>query len=664
MRPSLQIVGCVLLVVAVTVPSVAAAQPWAGILDQTRAINWSEGHQGVAGGPPMRTTICAMLRPGATAAQISKAIASCGANQVVFLEAGTYLLSSGLSFGNKSRVTLRGAGPDRTILKFADAEPCGGFAADICIRGQDVLAQGWPGHAPQDLGHVRNWTAGYAQGATQITLDSTAGLSVGMTIVLDQLDDASETGGVLVSHARDRVIENVSTGRAGRGQTQWVAITAITGRTLTITSGLYMPNWRASQAPQVWWAPGPSLTGIEDMTLDHHASSLRNRGMSGIVFWNTVQCWVKNVKSLTPGRNHVWLVQASRSEIRNSYFYGIASGGGSLSYGIDLYMGGDALVVNNIFEHITSAILMGTTSGDVVAYNFATDMPYGNPDWMQFGLNTHNIGNAMVLFEGNQTNGFTMDLFHGASQFATLFRNHLTGRDSRRTATTPPAPARAYQRIVKLVGYALGLGSDSTTVDGGPTSNTTPVQLWGYNRFVNIVGNVLGTPGYHSVYERSSVDGAGNPWHAIYLLGYTASGNGNSACCPYDPLVRRTLLRWGNYDAATGSARWLASEVPTEKFPFANGNPVPVSRDLPSSLFLKTRPTDWWGTPWGTPPWPPVGPDVVGGQDAGHVHKNPARLCYDNTPKDERGILTFNAAACYTGAAGPVGRTMPVAGVR
>src|SRR5438045_1726895 len=105
--------------------------PWAGIVDQTRAINWSEGHQGIAGGPPMRTTICATLRPGATAAQISKAIASCGANQVVFLEAGTYLLSSGLSFGNKSRVTLRGAGPDRTILKFADAEPCGGFAADI-----------------------------------------------------------------------------------------------------------------------------------------------------------------------------------------------------------------------------------------------------------------------------------------------------------------------------------------------------------------------------------------------------------------------------------------------------------------------------------------------------------------------------------------------------
>ena len=128
MRPSLQIVGCVLLVVAVTVPSVAAAQPWAGILDQTRAINWSEGHQGIAGGPPMRTTICATLRPGATAAQISKAIASCGANQVVFLEAGTYLLSSGLSFGNKSRVTLRGAGPDTTASDrhFGDnARPAG-----------------------------------------------------------------------------------------------------------------------------------------------------------------------------------------------------------------------------------------------------------------------------------------------------------------------------------------------------------------------------------------------------------------------------------------------------------------------------------------------------------------------------------------------------------
>ncbi len=206
--------------------------------------------------------------------------------------------------------------------------------------------------------------------------------------------------------------------------------------------------------------------------------------------------------------------------------------------------------------------------------------------------------------------------------------------------------------------------TDSTSQEDGPTSNTTPVQIWGYNRFVNIIGNVLGTSGYHTVYERSSADTTGNPWRAIYLLGYTASGDGNSTCCPYDPLVRSTMLRWGNYDAATGTVRWLASEIPTTGVPFVNGNPVPVNRDVPPSLFLKAKPAAWWGTPWGAPPWPPVGPDVVGGQDAGHVHKNPARLCYENTPKDDHGVLTFNAATCYAGSPGSLPSARPAAGVR
>ena len=47
--------------------------------------------------------------------------------------------------------------------------------------------------------------------------------------------------------------------------------------------------------------------------------------------------------------------------------------------------------------------------------------------------------------------------------------------------------------------------------------------------------------------------------------------------------------------------------------------------------------------------WPPLGPDVTGGQEMdGHAHKIPAQLCYDNTPRTA-GILTFNASSCYGG---------------
>src|SRR6266550_4021318 len=60
------------------------AQPWSGIIDPSRAADWTS--PGVVGGiPNNRTTNCATLNPGATAAQINSAIASCQSGQVVFL---------------------------------------------------------------------------------------------------------------------------------------------------------------------------------------------------------------------------------------------------------------------------------------------------------------------------------------------------------------------------------------------------------------------------------------------------------------------------------------------------------------------------------------------------------------------------------------------------
>jgi hypothetical protein len=106
-----------------------------------------------------------------------------------------------------------------------------------------------------------------------------------------------------------------------------------------------------------------------------------------------------------------------------------------------------------------------------------------------------------------------------------------------------------------------------------------------------------------------------------------------------DPLVAATLLRWGNYDVATGTSRFVAGEIPV-------GNAVPSDQTMPASLYLSARPS-WWGTM----PWPAIGPDVAGGQDvAGHVYKIPARLCYETTPRNGDGTLNFNATTCYSGS--------------
>jgi len=482
------------------------------------------------------------------------------------------------------------------------ADSCGGLWADVCVHGPSSV---WSGNIPAS--NIHNWTGGYAKGATEITLDSTAGLSVGLMVILDQLDDASDTHGVYVCGSLACSREGGPAGRSGRAQQQFVQIKAINGNRITISPGLHMVNWRASQQPQVWWWGGSAvMIGMENMTLDHTASSAK----TGVAFHNAYDGWVKNVKSLNAGRNHVWLNQAARIEVRDSYFYGTRNAA-SQSYGVEPFATSDALVVNNIFHHVTAPITTGNSAGVVVAYNFMIDMYYRSGNWLMAGLQgSHDGGTGMNLFEGNVGNAFAMDNFHGTGNLATLFRNRLTGTEAAKT------------------------------------SNTIPVNILMGNRFVNIVGNVLGTPGYHKVYETSpgTLGVAAQVNQSIYVLGYSAALAGSAPSLPNDPLVMSTMLRWGNFDYATKQARWLASEFPSDVT-------VPTSRALPPSLFLPARPS-WWGTL----PWPAIGPDVTGGDDpAGYAHKIPAQVCYEATARAADDTLKFDATACYGGVkvAGP-----------
>lgn len=582
------------------------------------------------GGIPVRATgTCATLNPDATAAHINGAIAACS-NGVVYLNTGTYTLSRGITFRGRSNVTLRGAGPDRTILKFTGADPCGGLQANVCIRGASDI---WVGNVPS--ANIRNWTAGYARGATQISLDSTAGLKSRTILILDQLDDTADPGGVIVSDSRTFSLEELAPGRADRAQQQFVQVTALDGKQVTISPGLHMPNWRASRQPQVWWWGDTSATalmdGIENMTLDHTNS----RGTAGIAFNNAYNGWVKNVKSLNANRSHVWLNQAARIEVRDSYFYGTKNAA-TQSYGVESFTTSDGLVVNNIFQRVTTPIMTGTAAGCVFAYNFMIDMSYSIATWMMAGINgSHDAGTGMNLFEGNAANAFLMDLYHGPGALATLFRNRLTGTEPGKTqGNSFVSGTWGNNRLVRIVSRVL---SRVTGTEPDRTQeNTSVINIWGYNRFVNIVGNVLGTSGYHRVYEdsRTASGTPGSPNRSIYLLGYT--GVEERTPLGYDPVVVSTMLRWGNYDYATNQTRWNPAEIPS-------GHPVPPTQTLPPSLFLASRPS-WWGAR----PWPAIGPDVTGGEDpAGHAHKIPAQACYENSLKNADGTLVFNPADCY-----------------
>ena len=595
-----------------------APPPTGQIIDPSRRIDWSSTNPGVEGGIPNRTTICATLNPGATVSQINSAIASCPSGQVVKLNAGTYNLSAMIDFGGHSNVTLRGAGPDQTQLVFSAVGPngCGTSVwPAVCIKGND----GWAGGTLNST----TWISGYTQGTKAITVGSTAGLSVGMTIALDQLNDTADTGGIWVNDTFGKgSIEGTCLARPGRCQVQLVRVTGISGNTISITPGIYATNWRAGQSPQVWWT-GTMITGVgvEDITLNYAAVSPSNpTDTRGILFHNATNGWVKNIRSIQSGRNHVDTDIAAHIEVRDSFFYGTKNlTGGSQSYGVELSLGSDNLIVNNIFHKITSPVMMGNAAATVALYNYGIDMLGNPPTWTASSwMGNHDAGGHMHLFEGNDGNQVLWDTFHGAGgNTATLFRNYLSGWES------------------------------------GRTGGTIPVAIWANNRAQNIVGNVLGTPGYHNTYEGSCST-------CLYMLGDAAWAGSTYQGVSFDPMVKSSLLRWGNYDVVSGATRWNASEVPTTGITYINGNPVPTTQTLPSSFFFANQPS-WWSTPWGTPSWPAIGPDVSDGNLSGlggHVYKIPARLCYENTSQTN-GILNFNANNCYGSTIPPPPDTTP-----
>jgi hypothetical protein len=560
------------------------------VVDPIRRTNWDlAGATIVNRSTQCGSTIAAYSGPATT---INNAVANCPEGQFVLLGAGTFTLSSGILI-NKDKVTLRGSGPNNTRLLFTGAggAECFGIGAAVCVSGTDR----WYAPGQSELHFTANWTGGYAKGATTLTLSSTSGLSVGSIVTLDQLNDGPDTGHVWVCTTTACSDEGGnSMGRVNRAQQQIVRVTAIKGNTVNVTPGLAMPNWRSSQNPGAMWGSDVVTgTGVENLSIN-----LGGVAVNGVTFFHAYDCWLKNIQISRPRRAHVVYWHGAHITVRDSYFEE-GQTHASQSYGIESFVSSDNLVENNIFHRVTSPLMVnGTCSGCVFGYNYSIDNVYAG-NFMLPGANPHEGGVDMVLFEGNDQNAFYSDNIHGTRHFVTVFRNYFAGWEP------------------------------------GKQSGTIPIQIAAFGRYHTVIGNVLGRSGYHTNYTWN-LSGS-NADRSIFKL-----GEGRDT--PNDPLVASTLMRWGNYDVVTGTSRFQPGEVPSgiPLFP----NPVPVNQTLPWSLYLSDKPS-WWGSR----PWPSIGPDVSAGDVPGvegHVHRIPARLCYENSAKDSTGALVaFNAGNCY-----------------
>jgi hypothetical protein len=521
------------------------------------------------------------------------------------------------------------------------------------------------------------WTGGYSQGTTTITLSSCGGTPpLHQTIILDQANDTSDTGGVYMCDGGTSNCTYEGTANSG-GRTisgahyslqQVVYVTGVTSLgggtfTITISPGVISTSIRSGHNPGAWWPGFLQNTGVESMTLD--GTLLTDDGGGLLSMFSCYQCWAKNIRFINGWRNDVLLYQSLQDVIRDSYFYG-AQSHAATSYTIESDSSSAFLIENNIFQQVTTPFTFNDgATGAVVGYNFAVDDIFSTGwTWPMFA--SHNTGNNFNLSEGNDAYGVESDNASGPSDQVTMFRNLLTGYQS------------------------------------GGTSGSVPTILRALIRNFNFIGNVLGQPGYHTQYQAyatstTTFSGAGSEYKSIYDLGGGGTGDvcslkpGTSTLC--DPLTYSTLMRWGNYDVVNAATQWNSAEASPSAVAYVNANFTSpyfgsLAHTLPASLYYTSQP-NWW--PSGKA-WPPIGPDVssgnlgtcsgtyVGAQAtsssqctggtltgawAGHAISIPAQDCYLNVmqgpPDGSGGVLTFDANACYyasgTSVASPTGLT-------
>ena len=675
-----------LLAVILLLPSLSFAQftPWVGIVDPSRAVDWSTA--GVVGGIPSATwTQCgSTVVAGTSAATINSLLSACASNTFLLLGPGSFNLSAGIGITH-SNVVIRGSGANSTFLSFTgDSNSCGGLNAGIGMCGSNSSA-----NAEQN---VCDWSAGYSVGTTSLTLincgsttpavGSATNLFVGNIVILDQLDEVSDTAwvwnclvtGICSNGASGGAartdgtcnggtcnITNCSNGTVmcNRSQQQVVTITAVSGsgssRTITVTPAIRMPNWSTGQKPQAWFANTiVTNVGVENLSIDNTSGS---SGTWGILAFNASNCWVSGVRSLVAGRAHISFQDANHCTAQNNYFYQSQSHA-SRSYGVEDFTDGDNRTENSIFQQLTEPNPNnGGGTGDVFAYNFCIDDVYTvSAGWFQPCVNDHASGNAFNLSEGNIAGGYQADNVHGTHNFLTTFRNRWIG----------------WQHLCD------GIACNAQTV---------AAQDYASSRFFNHIGNVMGQTGYHNAYLVSATSSSAgtNGNTAIFTFGFTGNGGahdgtitgfvngcGGTGTNSWDLCTTSSTMLWGNYDTVNAANRFNCSEVPTGLAQFANA--CPASNTLPASFYLSGPPSFWQGEPW-----PLIGPDVTSGTlkrcsggsmdgsladnsascpsgslvaDAGgHANASPAFQCaldIMNMPADGSGsALAFNPNTCY-----------------
>ncbi len=584
------------------------AQVWTPILKPSQAIDWSNA--GV-GGIPARPAKCAALTPSATLAEINAALQSCAAGETVFLAAGTYTIAGTISI--PSNVTLRGAGASATILNATGT------------GGGDVIRMGG-GSVPYAPVRIVN---GSSSGSTRIEVSNASGIRPGMYLAVAEINNPAYVSAA-GSGGNCNWCDGGWTERGSLARGQIVAVTAISGKIVTISPGLYGAYTNTPFA--VPFNMSVSYAGVEDLQVfANNTGYAANFALSECAY-----CWVKGVESNYTDGDHVEVYWGFRDEIRDSYFSNaFLHSPGIHDSDIQIaFKTSASLIENNIIErtHISIMLEWGA-AGNVVAYNYTMgEFDSGALNLDIGGIDFHGAHPQFNLLEGNVVTQIAEDSVWGTSSHTTAFRNWVVGTNR----ICRPATGRGMVNCSGVNGH-YGFQAARAIETAYPGSAN------------NFVGNVVGST------QMQTLMGYNYPLAQRASIEYPASRS-------YDAVAYGWSFGYGK-TSDDGSGTGCGGGIPSCHFPgnsssdFFHGNyniigkaifwTPGVTEQLPASFYLAGKPT-WWRNL----PFPATGPDVSGGTGpGGHSYGNPAEACYlqgmQGSDGGAGGPLAFDAVQCY-----------------
>jgi len=564
-------------------------------IDTNRSIDWTNA--GIPGGIPNRIVLYTTINPGTygngssdATTGIQTALNNCPANQVVYLSAGIYRINGSIQV--PANVTLRGAGPQKTILK--------GYGSDQALITFGTVV------TPLEIYNSVQITGGTNRGSSTISLSNTSGISVGSYLMITELNDSSFVsidggGGGNCDQGNCTWCDGGQGWKGTRALGQIVEVTSVNGKSVGISPSLYL-NYKSILSPMATtFTAGAKYAGVEDLQVYADSTGYgMNFFMSGCAY-----CWIKGVESNYADGDHADVYYSYRCEIRDSYFHDayLHTPG---TYDSDILLAEKTsccLLENNQFWRLhTSIMLNWGPAGNVIAYNYSSgnfDINAQNVTMMDFSM--HGAHPMFNLYEGNIATSFHPDDIWGSSSDNTAFRNWFKG-------------------TTKICNPMSGRGTADTANSWWACQANRAVCIDAWSRRYNLVGNAVGStdllkvtyynngtrilPMVPTIVSRG-VRAYDDTTYG-YSFGYAGGGAGDNGSCSGDTTIPlTTAFIQGNYNYADNSVTW---------------DPSNSNHSLPVSLYLSTKPSWFANTVW-----PLIGPDVKG-----YANKNPAEVCFEN----------------------------------